>query len=137
MCTPTFVDFFLFLPFFSFSHCFFCFLFLFFFSFPAARRVPFFLIRSLLDSSIPRFSLIFPSGFFSLLVNGASCANTHSAPRNINFFKPFPSGESSSSSDRRIAHFFMATEIQSREWEEKNKEQTNNMGLGKLKCKKL
>ena len=34
--------------------------------------------------------------------------------------------ESSSVSDRGIAHFFTAQEILSREWEKKNKEQMNN-----------
>ena len=39
-------------------------------------------------------------------------------------------GESSGGSDRGITRFFTAQEIQSREWEKMNKEQTNNMGLG-------
>ena len=44
-------------------------------------------------------------------------------PRYINFFETISilAGESSSGSDRGIAHFFMAQEIQSREWEERTK----------------
>ena len=44
-------------------------------------------------------------------------------PEYINFFKPFQvlASESSSGSDRSIVHFFTAQEIQSREWETKNK----------------
>ena len=44
---------------------------------------------------------------------------------------------SSSGSDRSIAHFFTAQEIQSRDWEEKNKEQTRawvNSSARRLSC---
>ena len=42
-------------------------------------------------------------------------------------------GDSSSGSYTGITHFFTAQVIQHREWEKKNKEQTNNKGLGQLK----
>ena len=51
------------------------------------------------------------------------CDNTDSAPRYINFFETISllGRWSSSGSDRGIAYFFQGTEIQSREWEKKNK----------------
>ena len=45
-------------------------------------------------------------------------------------------GDSSSGSDRGITHFFTAQDIQPREWEKKNKDQTNNKGFGQLKWEK-
>ena len=55
-----------------------------------------------------------------------SCDKPPSAPVLINFFDTIPSCPViTSDSDRGITHFFTAQEIQSREWKEKNKEQTN------------
>ena len=44
---------------------------------------------------------------------------------------------SSSGSDRGITHFFTAQELQSSEWEKKNKEQTNNKALANSSARRL
>ena len=60
-----------------------------------------------------------------------SCDNTPSAPvTSTSGNNSVLAGDSSSGSDRGIIHFFTAQEIQPREREKKNKEQTDNMGLG-------
>ena len=79
--------------------------------------------------------IVYSSVFYNLRgsLNKFPCDNTPLGPVLINFFEQFCLGDSSSGSDRGIIHFFMATRIQPREWEKKNKEQTNNKGLGQLK----
>ena len=130
MCTPTFVDFFLFHLFFSlFVSLIFYFLSSFLFSLLEGSLLhffpPFFFIRSLLDSSVPRSFLIyfFFIGSFFILVNGAIVTVFPQPPRYINFFEAFhflagdqqvvPTGASHIS--------LRLQEIQSRVWEKKNK----------------
>ena len=59
------------------------------------------------------------------------CDDTHSAPRYINFLKPFHflAGDELVVPIGRIAHFFMATRNTIKGVGRKNKEQTNNMSL--------
>ena len=70
--------------------------------------------------------VLLPLHLFNSIVTIPLQPLLHQLLRNISIL----AGKSSSGSDRGITHFFTAQETHPREGEKKNKEQTNNMGLG-------